>query len=255
MTILIYDGTYQGWLTGVFEIYEYKFEEVKFAKNNAVNIPLFANMHQIVTNDEKAKRVFKGLQEKLKTESLKRLYKTFLSEINQFEDIMWRFVKYTFSNNKNIEGDFGNPIVWDLRTTAKMVEKEAHRMTAFVRFQLTTDELYYTVIEPDHDVLSLISGHFKRRYADQRWLIYDGKRKYGIYYDLENVNTIQLEFNTGTSSKCIAEILDEKEDAYQLLWKTYFKSVNIPSRKNLKLQMQHMPKRYWKHLTEKMLDI
>lgn len=40
------------------------------------------------------------------------------------------------------------------------------------------------------------------------------------------------------------------ERAYIHLWKTYFHSVDIPERRNLGLQMQHMPKRHWKHMVE-----
>jgi probable DNA metabolism protein len=61
-----------------------------------------------------------------------------------------------------------------------------------------------------------------------------------------------MTFNEETSSgKDIAAIFDEKEELYQHLWQQYFKSVNIVSRKNTKLHIQHMPKRYWKYLTEK----
>ncbi|MFZ0597129.1 MAG: DUF4130 domain-containing protein, partial [Flavobacterium sp.] len=83
-------------------------------------------------------------------------------------------------------------------------------------------------------------------------LIYDTKRKYGIYYDLENVTTIELQFNAeSNSSKFLAEICDEQEEFFQNLWRCFFKNVNIESRKNMKLHIQHMPKRYWKNLTEK----
>ncbi len=58
-------------------------------------------------------------------------------------------------------------------------------MEAFVRFQLIKDGLYYATVQPDYNVLPLILKHFKDRYADQRWLIYDTLRKYGILYDLE----------------------------------------------------------------------
>jgi probable DNA metabolism protein len=44
---------------------------------------------------------------------------------------------------------------------------------------------------------------------------------------------------------------DEKEELYQRLWQQYFTSVNIAARKNTKLHIQHMPKRYWKFLPEK----
>jgi probable DNA metabolism protein len=46
-------------------------------------------------------------------------------------------------------------------------------------------------------------------------------------------------------------IIDEKEELYQQLWQQYFSSVNIAARKNTKLHIQHMPKRYWRWLTEK----
>ena len=101
-------------------------------------------------------------------------------------------------------------------------------------------------------MLPLIEKHFKERYADQRWLIYYGTRKYGLYYDLKSVETVNISFNDNAGNgKNIAAIFGEKEELYQHLWQQYFKSVNIASRKNTKLHIQHMPKRYWKYLTEK----
>ena len=129
-------------------------------------------------------------------------------------------------------------------------------MEAFVRFQHTKDGLYYAVVEPDFNVLPLIINHFQSRYADQRWLIYDAKRKFGIYYDLETVDTVELHFNIDTySHKSIVEISDEREELFQHLWQQYFNSVNIKARKNMRLHVQHMPKRYWRYLTEKQLPI
>ncbi len=46
-------------------------------------------------------------------------------------------------------------------------------------------------------------------------------------------------------------LLDEGEDFYQKLWRSYFKHINIEERKNLKLQRQFMPKRFWRYLPEK----
>lgn len=252
MTQIIYDGTYEGWLTAVFEIYEFKFQDIAFAKNEASAALLFAENHFVITDVSKANRVLEGLKRRLSLEGFKGLYKAFLSDINQIEEIMFRFTQYLFSSSKNIEEDFGNNDVWNLRKATRLTRKEAHRMEAFIRFKLTKDQLYYAIVEPDCDVLPLIETHFKNRYADQRWLIYDVKRKYGIYYDLENVSTIELQFNPqANSSKSLTEICDEQEEFFQNLWRYYFSSVNIQSRKNMKLHIQHMPKRYWKHMIEK----
>lgn len=252
MTQIIYDGTYEGWLTAVFEIYDYKLDDIVFAKNEASGGLLFSNKHFVVTEITKANRVLEGLRKRLSKNGLKSIYYTFLSEVDQAEEIMFHFAKYALSSPVNIEEDFGNPIVWNIRNADRLVMKEAHRMEAFVRFKLTKDELYYSIVEPDCDVLPVIESHFKSRYADQRWLIYDAKRKYGIYYDLENVSNVELQFDArSSSSKFLAEICDEGEEFFQNLWRQYFKSVNIESRKNTKLHIQHMPKRYWKNLIEK----
>jgi len=88
--------------------------------------------------------------------------------------------------------------------------------------------------------------------ADQKWIIYDMKRKYGIWYDLEQIEYMELEFsNTGGNAVNGGSIYFEDEVLYQDLWKNYFTSVNIASRKNMKLHLRHIPRRYWRHLTEK----
>ena len=124
-------------------------------------------------------------------------------------------------------------------------------MEAFVRFQKLGDGTFYAGIEPDFNVLPLLIKHFKDRYADQKWIIYDMKRKYGIYYDLQTVEYMEIDFSTGGSLKEPSGIYFEDEKLYQHLWKNYFNSVNITSRKNIKLHLRHIPRRYWKHLTEK----
>ncbi|OXA71082.1 DNA metabolism protein [Flavobacterium aquidurense] len=256
MTQIIYDGTYEGWVTAVFEIYEYKLKDIVFAQNEASADLLFSTNHIVITDEVKVKRVLSGLQKRLSKNGFQGLYNAFLSETNKVEEIMFRYIQYVLLSPVNVEDDFGNNDVLELRKAIRLTGKEAHRMEAFVRFQLTKDQLYYAIVEPDCNVLPLIENHFKSRYADQRWLIYDAKRKYGIYYDLKSVSTVALQFNTETnSSKFLAEISDEGEELFQDLWRNYFKSVNIESRKNTKLHLQHMPKRYWKNLTEKIPDI
>ncbi|MBE8727934.1 TIGR03915 family putative DNA repair protein [Flavobacterium hungaricum] len=256
MTQVVYDSTYEGWLTAVFEIYEYKFTDVVFAKEDASNSLLFSNLHMVATDIEKAKRVFDGLKKRLSASGLEMVYHAFLSEINKMDEILFQFVKYVFASSGNVEGDLSNNEVLAVRKAAHLTHRESHRMKAFIRFQLTKDQLYYAIIEPDCDVLPLIKDHFKKRYADQRWLIYDAKHKYGVYYDLENVETVQLQFDSkSNSSQILAEIADEQEGFFQDLWRRYFSSVNIESRKNMKLHIQHMPKRYWKNLVEKIPNI
>jgi len=252
MQPVIYDGTFEGWLTAVFEVYEYKFSEVNITTKERFQPDVFNNSHETFYNREKAERVWKGLSAKLSAAALSQIYKAFLSEENGTENVLLQYAQYAFSQKQTIESDYSNAAVLTVVQTAKKVHREKHRMEAFIRFQLTGDGLFYAVCQPDFNVLPLIEKHFKNRYADQRWLIYDSSRKYGIYYNLSAVETVQLSFNENTANgKNIEIILDEKELLYQQLWQQYFNSVNIKARKNTKLHIQHMPKRYWKHLPEK----
>ncbi|GAB3953558.1 TIGR03915 family putative DNA repair protein [Spirosoma harenae] len=253
MTCILYDGTYEGWLTAIFDIYDNNLGDVDFATNDASSVSLFGTPYRVATDERKAKRVLTGLQKRLSAAGVDRLAKTYLSEIDRVENTMLQFVRHVFASSQNIEEDYSHPAVWAVKTAAQRVNREAHRMEAFVRFKLTNTQLYYAIIEPDCDVIPLITAHFESRFADQRWLIYDARRRYGIYYDLETVATVAINGqNEQSNSQLIVEISDENEEFYQELWRHYIKSVTIEARKNKRLQLQHMPKRYWKHLTEQL---
>lgn len=252
MTTVTYDGTFEGFLSAVFDVYEHRFEQVCLVSGERWQRNVFDQHYQSTFDEKKSARVWKGLKSKVSVPALRQLYKTFLSEEEGIENVLLQYIRHVFKSKTSVEGDFSHPAVLKISQTAKIVHRESHRMEAFVRFQLTGDRLYYAIVQPDFNVLPLVESHFKERYADQRWLIYDSKRKYGIYYNLSSVETVFLTFNVNINDgKNLEMILDEKEMLYQQLWQTYFRSVNIEARKNTKLHIQHMPKRYWKFLTEK----
>ena len=254
MVTIVYDGTFEGWLTAVFEIYEYKFVDVLIAPEKTFEPNVFNKHHQSYFQADKSARVWKGLADKISAAGLGQIYKAFQSEEKGIENVLLTYVKRALKSKQSIESDFSDPAVLKVAQTSRKVHREKHRMEAFIRFQLTNGQLYYAVCQPDFNVLPLIEKHFKNRYADQQWLIYDSNRKYGIYYDLTNVETVTLSFDAkGNSGENMVAIADEKEELYQMLWQQYFTSVNIVARKNMKLHVQHMPKRYWKFLTEKQI--
>lgn len=248
MQTVVFDGTFEGWLCAVFDVYEYKLKEVDLVTSTEGKASLFGDAHTVVMAPAHSERVWKGLESRLSAAAQKQVYRTFLSE--HAANLLLRYVQYVFSTKRSVENDYSHPDVLEVVQTARKVYREKHRMEAFVRFEKTGDSLYYSLVEPDFDVLPLIGKHFTSRYADQRWLIYDSRRKYGIYYDGEKTDYVQMNFSEA-SPVGTEQFYDEKEELYQQLWQRYFQSVNISARKNTKLHLQHMPRRYWKHLTEK----
>lgn len=249
---LIYDGSFEGFLSCVFYVFEYKLQQVTIQNEFVQQNDLFAEHEIISTDKQKSDRVWKGLKSKASIKSSTKIYYAFLSELPKVENILLDYIQYIFNSTQKVDTDFTQASVLKTSQIAKNVSREKHRMEAFVRFKLTKDNIYFANIEPDFNVLPLIAKHFKSRYADQKWVIYDIKRNYGLHYDLKSLEFINMEFPKNFDfTKTDTDFFSDEEFDFQKLWKDYFDSTNIKERKNMKLHVRHVPKRYWKYLSEK----
>ncbi|WP_408962306.1 TIGR03915 family putative DNA repair protein [Polaribacter sp. WD7] len=253
---LVYDGSFEGFLSCVFYVFEYKLQQVTIQNQLTNQNRLFSENESIITDLEKSDRVWQGLKRKASTITSTKIYYAFLSEKENIENILLSYIQYIFNHQQKVDTDYTNPSVLKTSQVAKNVSREKHRMEAFIRFKLTKDTIYFANIEPDFNVLPLISKHFKNRYADQKWVIYDIKRNYGMYYNLQTLEFINMEFPQNFDfTKTDNNFFSDKEFHFQKLWKDYFDSTNIKERKNIKLHVRHVPKRYWKYLSEKQPDL
>jgi len=252
MLYFIYDRTFDGLLTSVFDAFNRREFPDKIVGED-VQLPLFTESFQVITDEAKADRILKALREKISKSALNMLFIDFLSELEGVEMFLFRYIRKALTSDISIEMNFADPDVLELSKIYKKVTREEERMRQFVRFQKTTDGMFFAVMDPIYNVLPLSARFFQNRFADQPWIIYDVRRKYGLYYDLKTVETVQfdrlnLSLETG---KLTSEKLDDYEVAFQDLWKDYLKAITIQERRNLKLQRQHMPKRFWRYLIEK----
>lgn len=249
-----YDSTYYGFLCCVFESFEYKEKVLRLVpKGHAIEaLDLFVPTKEILTDPVKAKRVATGLVKKLGAQQSKDFYRAFLSEDPKAIQASFSILLRLFSNDPKILENFADPDVLYFSQTLKKITRESHRIKAFVRFSKAKDGLYFSLVEPDFNVLPLVVTFFKNRYADQKWLIYDAKRGYGFLYNTQRLEQVELApVKTEALSEASVVELDNQELHFQELWKQYFKSTNIKQRKNLRLHLKHVPKRYWKYLVEK----
>ncbi|MCC2547776.1 TIGR03915 family putative DNA repair protein [Hymenobacter sp. BT175] len=249
-----YDGSFEGLLTVLFTIYDRKAAPNSIQPVGAVQGGLFAQPLLVETHEATAARVWDGLLRHMDQEARTRLFHAFLSEQPDRERLIFRYADLAMRAGRDIADNYADDNVRRVAHLSQQMGREKHRMEAFVRFERTADDLYHATIEPDFDVLPLIAPHFTKRYADQRWLIFDRRRGYGLYYDLHGTDIVQFEAAAAAprrGSGVSATVLDEREPLYRVLWQTYFDHVNIPERRNLKLHRRQLPLRYWKYLSEK----
>lgn len=239
--ILIYDGSFEGFLTCVFTVFEQKLKVTAITISGYIQQEIFSCTEEIVTDLNKAERVkkdcFKNIQK-----DLNQLFYAFLSEQPGIELTLLHYIQLAFKNHYFSSKDFGNATILKISQVSKMVSREKHRMEAFVRFKLTKDNIYFAHIEPDFNVLPVILKHFEGRYKDQKWIIYDLRRK-TEFYNLHVANYISLDLcNEVFLKDSNSTVYSTSEAEFQKLWQQYFKSTNIKSRKNMKLHLQHIPK-------------
>jgi probable DNA metabolism protein len=251
MRYFTYDNTFDGLLTCVFDAFNRK-EFPDYIAGESVQLPMFTESFRVITDEVKADRVLKALREKISKSALDMLFINYLSELEGIEIILFRYIRKALTSEISIEMNFADSDVLELSKIYKKVTREEERMRQFVRFRKTIDGIFFAVIDPLYNVLPLSAHFFQNRFADQPWVIYDARRKYGLYYDLKTVETVRFEhLNVSLETgELTAEKLDDYELAFQDLWKDYLKATTIRERRNLKLQRQHMPKRFWKYLTE-----
>lgn len=254
--IFIFDNTFEGLLTCVFEAYaRHMFPNSLLPQG--CPLPLFHDdVFQIDTDTTKAERVWNGVAKKLSKNALKCLAQCWLAEEEETPSLLFRYICKTIDAPSSIETNFADPDVLEFSRMWKRVDWERSRLMQFVRFQKAADGTYFAPIEPVKNALPLIIDHFRDRFADQRWLIFDMGRHYGFYYNLQEVSYVTIDEKDSASAHFITGMLDESlahedENLIRRLWKTYFKSICITERLNPRKHRKDMPVRYWKYLTEK----
>ena len=261
MTVYVFDHTLDGLLTAVFDSF-FLHQQPEFLLAEGEQLPLFADEpHRVVTDSEKAERVWKGLEKHLSKDGLRMITVSWLSEERALNQPLFNFICKVFRREPfdSYERNASDPDVLEVRNTCRRVLHEQLRMKQFIRFQKAKDGTYLAVVSPDHNVLPLIIDHFQDRFNDQPWLIYDAKRHYGYYYDgaaapihitFEDEAAVPFNLSNG---KLDAEVLSENDQIFQQLWRTYLKAICIKERMNPRKQLSDMPRRYWKYMTELMV--
>ena len=254
MNIFIYDYTFEGLLTCIFDAYFRKtFPDLLLKEGEP--LPLFYDeTFHVSTDERKAMRVWRGLEKKISHHALSALTYCWLSELPEVDKRLFRYIRKAIDSPRSIETNFADADVLELSKIYKKVDGERVHLMQFVRFQKAADGTFFAAVEPQFNALPLAVEHFKDRFADQCWLLYDLKREYGYYYDLKEATEVRFEEKEAhlLSGLLGEELMDADEKLFQKMWKTYFKSIAIKERLNPKLHRQHMPARFWKYMPEKL---
>lgn len=248
MTLCIsYDSTFDGFLSVVFEIYRQRLSvgDIQPDRVEGAAGDLFMHPFRIETSMEAAARIRRAIVNAASDDVLKLLETAYKSEEAGVEMKMLMYLRKLFSG---VDPNYGKNVATEemlpLYKIAQSVRHEAGNMLGMVRFSRTDDGIYFAEIEPKYDILGMMIPHFRGRFANERWAIYDSQRKYGAFYDGGKVVEIVVPNLDALKEASPA-------DAFTQMWKDYYNAIAIAERENPRLLRRCLPVRYWKHLPER----
>jgi len=239
--ILIYDGSFEGFLTLVHEVYYQKIEPKAIYKMTPQNL-CFDEIHTIETDMEKAKKVFTALKKHFLKLHLTTIYHIFLCDSQNFENDLLHFIQLGFKDIANLS-NITNASIFRVHSLEKEYLRLSHKMYGFTRFEELYDQILYAKIETKFNILMLLGNHFSKRLGNHPFIIHDIPRSLAYIRENNQSNIKEVAaFETPTHS--------DAEMHFKKLWETFFHSVSIENRKNHKLQKQLVPLLYRAHMSE-----
>lgn len=215
MIVYLYDGSFDGLLTAVYDGYYKGDKPDKIVDIYRYERNLLDREIIIYSDMEKSSKVAKAIEERLSSYVFSQILNCFFSEDIDVGTIIFRYLVYGFKIGRNSIDNLSRKEVYDLVKLSTKVGGERHRMLGLLRFTELDSGILYSQIEPTHNIAVLIAPHFAERMNNETWVIHDLKRNLGVFYNREKWYVSELNPMENI------EISDE-EKLFQDVWRKYF---------------------------------
>ncbi len=239
--IYLYDGSFDGFLCCVYAHYYCGSASAIYAVGGFQQ-QLGETCAVVERDDEKAKKVYEAMEEKLGDEIVSKAYRCFLAEDLEKDTRILNYLRLCFRYGPQVDGYRTHPWILPIHELDKKVSGQVHRYLGILRFS-DIQGVLYAAYTPDYDMTRILMPHFADRFKREQFIIHDRRRqKAGVY---ARGQWLERDFDVD-----LLQYRSEKERNLEALWKGYFEHIAIEARKNPKLQAHFVPKRYRSFVTE-----
>lgn len=237
----IYDGTFDGLMTVIFDAY--KIIEKINIEVESNQIEIFDSIH-VKTDLDKATRVKRAIINKFSKMFLTEIIEVYNSNNVNKSDVIARCVKGIFVHGVDFIKSASKSAVL-FQEILKTFRKEIHTYKGLIRFKEIQDGFLLATFYPQNDILIFLTPHFLNRMPNEKFIIYDERRKKAAFCINGDCKIMFVENLTPKDS--------QEEKFFSSAWVKFYDAVGISERKNSKLMVSNMPKKYWKYLPEKQI--
>lgn len=250
-TVFVCEDSVDGIFTAVYDAWASRLglRNVSIQAGESQDRLLFTAYRTVETDHEKAASVADTLRRKMGMEDFQTIYQAALSGDGEKGEDIFRTIVLGLAvwKRKNITRNLQEPSVLRVFERSRAVENEAHKYRMFVRFREMENGLMCAEIEPENQVLPLLGDHFSDRFPMVNFLIYDHTYGQCLFHQAHCQWAILTGVQPEERQLCR---FSEQEREYARLWKGFVDHIAIQERKNPRCQMNFMPKKYWKYMTE-----
>ena len=241
--IYMHDGTFDGLLTCIFDAYVTGETPANIIAAGDLALALDQEIKQILTSPAKAARVQNGIIHTLGEEAAENVFTASLSTDPDTGKAIFNFLQLGFRVGRSANSMLSDPSVWKLHAICRLVRREQHAFTEFLRFGELTGGVYLSEFKPNANILPLIMPHFAGRFNDCAFVIHDKGRRMAGVYDKSGW------YLTSTERMTLPAFTQGERDM-RALWKLFFQSITIKERVKPTRQRNVMPIKYRKYMTE-----
>ncbi|MCI8554197.1 MAG: DNA metabolism protein [Clostridiales bacterium] len=241
--MLVYDGTFEGFLTAVFDSYGSGYAQCLIASQEQCQPRWGMDIREVSTDTEKYERVMAGVRRRMGQEGYEQVWTGFLSDDPRREDILLAYIRLGMKAGQRIHQMLTDDRVIAQTKMSGLVRREAHLLIQFARFACMSGGVYYAAITPEHHCLALLMPHFVDRFRVQPFVLHDKTHQLAGVFD-------RKEWVIASAEDLTLPDCSDDEQAWQKMWKAFYDTVAIRERYNPRCRMNHMPKKYWKNMVE-----
>jgi probable DNA metabolism protein len=230
-----YDGSYYGFLTVVYHAFKKNsFPEMILTPETSVETLFLSEW--IDTNEKIAKKMYERLVQRIRKENVQFIVEGFYCSLKNKERCLLEAIYLALTSKDLLTNHLGHPAILALQKSIQALFSEVHLFTGFVRFEYI-GTLLYSQITPKHFSLPFLCPHFAQRYPNETLMIYDETHRLLAMIEQSHIRFIE---NTDPPA---FQTHDSEQDIQQN-WRTFLQAVTIDERKNERVQLSHLPKRF-----------
>ncbi|MBQ8852629.1 MAG: TIGR03915 family putative DNA repair protein, partial [Oscillibacter sp.] len=215
--VYYYDGSFEGFLSCIFESYAKK-EVLTAIYRDEDAVPTLFDCRTVVTDQDHASRVLRKLL-KVSPDAAELVQKGFLTCMEDKELHLYHLVAKLLRDGPGFLRDLSDETLYPVASAVRHLNGEVHLLKGFVRFSELGGVLG-SEIEPKNRVLPLLRTHFCARYREDAFFIYDRTHKEALFYAGGKAIIRPIEdFQMAPP--------DEQEANYRLLWKRFYDTIAI----------------------------